>query len=55
MLGAQVSERLAKDAITLPAEALDLPPEAEVGHYLGGDLADGAEFATFGRVCWAPH
>ncbi len=32
-----------------------LAAETEVGHHLGGNLADGAEFATFGRMCWVLH
>ena len=40
VLGAEVGERFTKDAITKPVKSLDLPPEPQVGHHLGGDPAD---------------
>jgi hypothetical protein len=50
-----LGQELTEDAITEPMNLLDPAAELHVGHHLGGYLADGAEFATFGRGCWAPH
>ncbi len=50
-LGGKLGQEFRQDAITKPVETLDLPPEAEVGHHLGGDPADGAERAAGGRMC----
>ena len=43
MLGAELCQELAKDAITKPVKLLNLPPAPQIGHHLGRDLADRAK------------
>ena len=40
VLGAEVGERFAKDAITKPVKPLNFPPKPKVGHHLSRDGAD---------------
>ncbi len=55
VFGAEVGERLAKGTITLLAEADHPAAKPQIRDDFGRDGANGAEFAAFRRICWAPH